>query len=346
MKRRYNGYAMSVYEAVPGYGRLANIPRLSKEARRRLKWFDYYNCHAHNARLTCRHFDISAQTFYRWKNRYDPKHIESLEDHSRRPKHVRQPAYSGKLVEAVLHFREEYPRRGKDKLAVLLRHDGFDCSASTVGRILRRLKERGALVEPLSNYISVRKRQWRRPYAVRRPKGYEAKEPGDIVEVDTLDVRPLPGIGLKHFTARDIISRWDVLEAHTRATSNTASGFIDTLLERMPFPVKAIQVDGGSEFQDAFERECQRRGIKLFVLPPRSPKLNGHVERAQRTHTEEFYEVTDSCFEIAELNRALMEWERVYNTVRPHQALGYLTPQEFLKHHHQDRRKEKVSLMY
>ncbi|GAI35385.1 unnamed protein product, partial [marine sediment metagenome] len=94
----------------------------------------------------------------------------------------------------------------------------------------------------------------------------------------------------------------------------------------MPFPIRAIQVDGGSEFQDAFERECQERGIKLFVLPPRSPKLNGHVERAQRTHTEEFYEVTEASFEIRELNQALLEWEKVYNTIRPHQSLGYLTP--------------------
>ena len=157
------------------------------------------------------------------------------------------------------------------------------------------------------------------------------------MEVDTLDVRPLPGIIFKHFTARDIISRWDVLEAHTRVTSNTASGFIDVLLKRMPFPIKAIQVDGGSEFQDAFERECQKRGINLFVLPPRSPKLNGHVERAQRTHTEEFYEVTDSSFEIGGLNRALLEWEKVYNTIRPHQALGYLTPLEFLEQYQQEK---------
>ena len=170
---------------------------------------------------------------------------------------------------------------------------------------------------------------------IRKPKEYVAKKPGDIVEVDTLDVRPLPGVILKHFTARDIISRWDVLEAHTRATSNTASGFIDVLLKRMPFPIQAIQVDGGSEFQDAFEEECQKRGIRLFVLPPRSPKLNGHVERAQRTHTEEFYEVTDSSFEIWELNQALLEWEKVYNTIRPHQALGYLTPQEFLEQYQQ-----------
>jgi len=131
--------------------------------------------------------------------------------------------------------------------------------------------------------------------------------------------------------ARDVVSRWDVLEAHNRATSAAATGFIHSLLARMPFPIRAIQVDGGSEFEAAFEEECQRLGIKLFVLPPRSPKLNGHVERAHRPHTEEFYEVTDSSFELPEPNQALLEWEKVYNTIQPHQALGYLTPQQSLE---------------
>jgi putative transposase len=94
----------------------------------------------------------------------------------------------------------------------------------------------------------------------------------------------------------------------------------------MPFPVRAIQVDGGSKFQDAFEAECEKRGINLFVLPPRSTRLNGHAERAQRTHTEEFYELTDSSFDIAELNKALRTWEHVYDTVRPHQSLGIPDP--------------------
>jgi len=183
----------------------------------------------------------------------------------------------------VRRLREEYPRWGKEKLVILLDREGFASSASTVGRILKKLKERGVPKEPLLNHISARKSQRQRPYAVRKPKDYVAKEPGDIVEVDTLDVRPLPGVVLKHFTARDVISKWDVLEAHTRASSHTAAAFMDTLLRRMPFPIKVIQVDGESEFQDAFEEECQRRGIKLFVLPPRSPKLNGHVERARNS---------------------------------------------------------------
>jgi len=307
MKGEYNGCIMNVYSTIPGANRLASIPSLSKKAKQRLKWFDYYSSHEHNARLTCRYFGISPQTFYLWKRRYDPRHTESPEDRSHRPRQVRQPTYSVELVDAVLKSREEYPRWGKDKLVIILHREGFTSSASTVGRILKKLKQRGVLKEPLPNHISARKKQRQHPYAIRKPKDYVVKEPGDMVEVDTLDVRPIIGVVLKHFTARDVISKWDVLEAHTRANSRTAAAFMDSLLGRVPFPVKVIQVDGGSEFQDYFEEECQRRGIKLFVLPPRSPKLNGHVERAQRTHTEEFHEVTDTSFEIAELNQALLK---------------------------------------
>ena len=104
-----------------------------------------------------------------------------------------------------------------------------------------------------------------------------------------------------------------------------------TLLHRMPFPIRAVQIDGGPEFAAEFEQACQQRGLHLFVLPPRSPKLNGAVERANRTHTEEFYQVTACSLEMKKLNRELRHWEKIYNTVRPHQALGYLTPLQFLR---------------
>ena len=175
MKGRYNGCIMSVTGTIlPGTSRLARFQvELSKKARQRLKWFDHYNSHGHNARLTCRYYDISPQTFYRWKKRYNPRHIESLEERSHRPKHFRQPTYSTELVEAALKLRETYLRWGKDKLVALLCGEGFDCSTSTMSRILHRLKERGALREPVPNHISARRRQRQRPYAVR--KGH--KEP-------------------------------------------------------------------------------------------------------------------------------------------------------------------------
>ncbi len=310
---------------------ISRVQEISRSAKARLKWMDYYRAHENNASLTCRYFGISRQTFYRWKRRYNPRDLRSLEERSHRPARLRQPTWSRKLALAVLHLREQYPRWGKDKLVVLLRQRGWQVSTSMVGRILAQLKLRGVLKELPRTGISTRKRRWQRPYAVRKPKGYEIKRPGDVVQVDTLDVRPLPGVVLKHFTARDMVSRWDVVEAHTRATATTAAGFLERLLQRMPFPVRAIQVDGGSEYQAAFEESCEQRGLKLFVLPPRSPKLNGCVERAQRTHTEEFYEVTNFSLDVASLNRELLAWENIYNTIRPHQALGYLTPLAFWK---------------
>ena len=262
---------------VRGSGRLARVSGPSRMARQRLKWMDYNEAHGKNAALTCHYFGISRQTFYRWKRRYNPRDPTTLEERSHRPQRVRQPTWSPELAQAVLELREERPRWGEDKLAVLLQKDGWQASVSMVGRILTSLKARGVLREPPANGISARKRQRARPYAVRKPKQYQAKEPGDLVQVDTLDVRPLPGVVLKHFTARDVVSRWDVVEVHTRATATTAKAFLDALQARLPFPLKAIQVDGGSESQASFEQACQQRGVHLFVLPPRSPKLNGHL---------------------------------------------------------------------
>ena len=342
MKGCYNGCTMSVYGSIlPGARYLAgHSVTLSKPARQRLKWFDYYHTHDDNARLTCRYFGISPQTFYRWKRRYDPLNLKSLEDRSYCPRKLRQPTASADLVQAVLELRVRYPRWGKDKLAVLLHQQGYQVSTSMVGRILRRLKERELLREPIPNHISAKKRGKQRPYAIRKPKDYEVKMPGDLIQMDTLDVRPLPGVVLKHFTCRDAISRWDVIAVYSRATTTTAAHFLDRLEERMPFAIRAIQVDGGSEFEAIFEEECRRRNIKLFVLPPRSPQLNGYVERAHRTHTEEFYEVTESSFELTELRAELLKWENTYNTIRPHQALGYMTPLKFLEQWNENQAKE------
>jgi transposase InsO family protein len=241
---------------------------------------------------------------------------------------VRESTWSRELAQAVLHFRREY-HWGKDKLVVLARREGWEVSTSMVGRILHNLKERGLLWEPDLRDPCMVKRPHKRPYATRKPRDYVAKAPGDLVEVDTADIRLLPGEVYKHFGARDVIGRWDVLDVHHRATGQAAASFLDVILERMPFPVRAIQVDGGSEFKAEFEEGCRRRGILLFELPPRSPKLNGHVERANRTHQEEFYQMLDPPDSLDELRDGLRAQETVYNTIRPHQALGQRTPFEF-----------------
>lgn len=302
---------------------------LSREGKRRLQMIRWHEAHGASVTLTAAHFGYSRPTVYDWLKRYKRDGAKGLEDSCHRPHNVRKATWSAELAQRVLALREQYPRWGKDKLVVLLRREDLVVSTSMVGRILKHLKDTGQLVEPLPE----RRRRGKyppRPYAIRKPKGYLALEPGDLVEVDTVDLRPLPGVVLKHFTARDIVSRWDVLGVFSRATANTAAQFLDSLQERSPFPIRGIQVDGGSEFKADFEALCQLRGLRLFVLPPRSPKLNGCVERGNRTHREEFYDVYDLDWTVAGLRPDLLDWEGVYNTIRPHQALGYLTPQEYI----------------
>ncbi len=305
-------------------------PDLSRDARRRLAMLDWHRSHGGNVSRTARHFGYSRPTVYRWLGRFERLHLETLEDRSSAPRRRRRPTWTVDQLRAVRAVRETYPRWGKDKLVVLLRRSGLHLSSSMVGRILTRLRRTGELHEPRRRRMSVHQRRWARPYAIRKPADWTVERPGDLVELDTLDIRPLSDLILKQFTARDVVSRWDTLELGRRATAAAAAEVLDRLAERMPFAVRAISIDNGSEFMAEFEAACQDRAIRLFVLPPRSPKLHGAVERANRTHTEEFYEVTDVEPDLASLQAGLRAWETVYNTIRPHQSLGQRTPAEYL----------------
>jgi len=307
--------------------------QLSKGARGRLRVLRWSTEHGGAVRATCERFGLSTSTFLGWRARYRQGGAQALEERSRRPHRMRPPTWTPELAHAVLTLRERHPRWGKDKLAPLLRAQGQAVSVSMVGRILGQLKQTGALRQASLRDPCIVQRHRPRPYAVRKPKSYLPAAPGDLVQVDSSDVRPMPGVYYKHFSARDVICKWDVLDVFDRATATAAARFLDTLLARSPYPVRAIQVDGGSEFKAEFERLCHERQINLYVLPPRSPKLNGCVERAQRTHKEEFYEVVELPETIAELRQLLLRQEHTYNTIRPHQALGQRTPWAWLQDH-------------
>jgi len=88
-----------------------------------------------------------------------------------------------------------------------------------------------------------------------KPQGYEARAPGDLVQVDTLSVSLGPGEEVKHFCAVERSTRLAWAEVHRRATAQTAAVFL------------RARVDGGSEFMAAFEEGCQRLGIRLFGVP-------------------------------------------------------------------------------
>ncbi len=313
-----------------------HLDELSAGARRRLKWFDWHAAHGKNVSKTCRHFSISRQTFYRWQRRYKPWDLTTLEDRPSRPKKRRQRTWATAQVLAVQELRERYPRWGKAKLCVLLVRRGIRLSVSMVGRILRYLKQSGKLKEPRRRSLAQR-RQWQRPYATRKPREYSPRQPGDLIQLDTLDVR-LGGEVFKQFTAVDGVSRFCVLSLASNATARLAVRALDAIVARMPFVVRAVQVDGGSEFMAEFEQACKERGLLLFELPPRSPQ----AQRPGGTPQPHLPRGTLRLQHRRPDRRFPYPRTQPLRThLQPHPpALGYLTPAEYLV---QLSQKEKVS---
>jgi len=256
---------------------------------------------------------VPRSTLYRWRKRLEGFGPKGLEDRSRRPKRVRKRGWSPDFIRAIKELRSLFPAWGKEKIWVLLKRLGFETSVSTCGRIISWLIRRGE-VRPSVLKGTRGKRgglRFKRPWAIRWPRGLKPKEPGDLVEVDTLSVTLSPGRVIKQFTARDVVSGWNVLEVFSSASSHCGRRFLEALLLRVPFMVKAIKVDGGSEFGGEFERECFCRGIRLYVVPPKSPEEQGYVERAQGMHRYEFYESYEVPLELGGLREVVRGWEYV-----------------------------------
>ena len=221
---------------------------------------------------------------------------------------------------------------GRAKLGPLMRAEGFAVSDATVGRIIGELVARGVVAPVPTLRRRPHARRWtaKRRFAQRLPRDLAVSEAGGLVQLDTVFVNLTPTKAIKHFTAYDPVAKWTVGKAFNRATAQAAASFLDKVLSDMPFPVKAIQVDGGSEFMAQFEAACQAKGVALYVLPPRRPQMNGAVERCNGAWRYEFYETYDLPSTVNQLNPILDSYQHLYNHHRPHGALAGKTPAQYL----------------
>lgn len=268
---------------------------------------------------------VPRSTLYRWEKQPAPR--------SRRPHRMRKNGWTRELRAETERLRTDFPFWGKDKLGPILRKAGFAVSNATVGRILKSLVERGRIT-PVPHLIRKAARASApkaRPHAVRKPKDVAFERPGDVVQIDTVTIDLAPGRTIKHFDAYDVFAKWTVAKTYRRATAANAADFLDKVAADMPWPIKAIQIDGGSEFMAEFEQACMDRNIPLYVLPPRSPKLNGAVERCNGAWRYEFYAVHDLPLHVETIAEHVAAFQHLYNHHRPHGALDGLTPFEYLQ---------------
>ena len=171
----------------------------------------------------------------------------------------------------------------------------------------------------------------KRPYAIRKPSEVTFEKPGDVIQIDTVSVALSPKLSIKHFDAYDVHAKWTVAKPYRNATASNAADFLDKVTAEMPWPIKAIQIDGGSEFMAQFEEACAAKGIPLYVLPPHSPKLNGAVERCNGAWRYEFYAVVELPDNIDKIAEHVDAFQHLYNHFRPHGALDGMTPNQYLQ---------------
>jgi len=307
--------------------KLNYIDKLSPQAKVRYKAINLYDRGDYSLKQICGIFEINRSTFYRWRKRYKPSRIQSLEDRSRRPQRVRTKVVRNHQVEMqVCQIRRKYPYFGKEKIKRILERDyGINISVSSVGRILTQYRSVLPKVKVQTKRMKTLKKKRTRIAQVKKDmKGIVS----EWLQVDTIELN-LRFTKIFLFSAVDPLSRLYYVRAYYRATSLNARDFLFRLTYLHQDRIKYLQVDNGSEWEKHFAQEVEKREITLVYNYPKSPKMNAFVERVNGTvqseYLDRFYEETN----IGKINEILYDCLIEYNFYRPHRSLNLLTPIEY-----------------
>lgn len=270
----------------------------------------------------------SRSGYFEIKKRYLAQGEKGLIKKSTRPHNTRKKKpIPQELRQRVYELRMEYPTYGHSKIYHLIKNEkpSYEFSERMVNATLKALMERGVIQVSISYRPKKSRRKFEESHA--RPWKYDDTKnlkPGEMVQIDHMTQG-----NNKVFRAVDPVTKFMATKAYTNATSLCAADFLHYVKERMPFTIVSIQVDGGSEFMGDFDSLCYKMKIPLYVLPPKSPKYNGCVERANGIMRDEFYACYDIPQTLEEHNALIQRFENHYNKIRPHSSLKGLSPLEY-----------------
>jgi len=280
----------------------------------------------YGAKVALDTFGVKKSTFYDWKKLYVTGGALALAPKSTRPHRVRTMQIDLRIVEFIADTRKTYGNIGRDKIKILLddyaKQLGIESiSPRTIGKIIKRYNFFEAGRKTPRHYSKDK---------IRARKAPKTDRPG-FVEVDSIKAFRTSRMYL-FVCCIDIFTKLAYVEQVSSLTSFNASNVLQAFQKQLPYPIYTVQTDNGSEFMKFFDQQLQNASIPHHFTLVCSPKINGCIERFNRTFQEEFLDRTDAMtFNSKLFNAELIDWLSWYNECRPHAALNYMTPCEFLE---------------
>jgi putative transposase len=303
----------------------------------RLKIIQFYDAHGEAETLT--YFHVNRKTIHVWKRRLAQAqgHLAALGVQSTRPKHVRRMTTDPRVVQFIRQLRETHPRLGKTKIKPLLdAHCQMfhlpSVSVSTIGKVLRRHRgfwqPRGRVYhDPKSHFA-----QQPKPKPPKRQRVRYAPKPEALgyLQMDTME-RVVDGLKVHFYSAIDVKGKFAFALPYRQCTSENGRDFYTKVQHVYPLKIRAVQTDNGAEFLGAFDAQLQEQQVKHLFSYPRCPKINGCVERFQRTLNEEFLQVHEELIRTpSAFHLQLAQFLIFYNCHRAHLSLDLQSPMNYL----------------
>ena len=307
----------------------------STVAKERLKIIQFYAKYGESA--TKEAFGVDRKTLYVWRKRFNGSKgkVTSLIPYSTAPKKVRSIQVDPRILLFLKSLREAHPRLGKRKIKPIIdaycRENGLAIySEAKIGRLIKFhhlfYQKQGRLYHnPGSEYAKTKRR-------VKRERVRYSPKPEDFgyIQMDTV-VRLVDGIKYYFYSAIDTKGKFALFLPYKNLNSSNTLDFFKKLIYICPFRISIVQTDNGLEFLGVFDSYLMAQGVPHVFTYPRCPKINGVVERFNRTIQDEFIDKNLYLIhEPKEFSSKLTNYLLFYNQQRVHQSLGYMTPLNYL----------------
>ncbi|HUV47242.1 MAG TPA: integrase core domain-containing protein [Candidatus Bathyarchaeia archaeon] len=273
-------------------------------------------------------FRVKKSTLYDWKKVYEEsgKRLVSLVPKSTRPHHTRKMLTDFRLTEFIKQIRLNHGNVGANIIKPFLyeyarKEDLASISKSTIEKLIKR---RHFTFEKRVNYR--RKTKYTKLRVKKPPK---VKKPG-FIQIDSIIIYINQERHL-FISVIDIFTKFALVEKVDSLSSLQARETFKKYQKISPTPIHTVQTDNGSEFLAKFHGYLEEQGIKHQFIYPRLVKVNAVIERFNRTIQEEFIKRSDEIYYDLEIfSRKLIKYLYWYNHKRPHWALNYLSPIQFI----------------